>query len=71
MATRLEKAISIDNGIMHMISLANIPMIVLFCSTNSKKFATKINNIQILDSKILKNSEDIETIKEEDVLKFI
>ena len=71
MATRLEKAISIDNGIMHMIGLANIPMIVLFGPTNSKKFAPKINNIQILDSKILNNSEDIESIKEEDVLKFI
>ena len=71
MATRLEKAISIDNGIMHMIGLANIPMIVLFGPTNSKKFAPKINNIEILDSKILNNSEDIETINEEDVLKFI
>ena len=71
MATRLEKAISIDNGIMHMIGLANIPMIVLFGPTNSKKFAPKINNIEILDSKILNNSEDIETINEEDILKFI
>ena len=46
-------------------------MIVLFCPTNSKKFAPKIDNIKILDSKILKNSDDIETISEEDVLKFI
>ena len=37
-------------------------MIVLFGPTNSKKFAPKINNIEILDSKILNNSEDIETI---------
>ena len=71
MATRLEKAISIDNGIMHMIGLANIPMIVLFGPTNSKKFAPKIDNIEILDSKILNNSDDIELISEEDVLKFI
>ena len=71
MATRLDKAISIDNGIMHMIGLANIPMIVLFGPTNSKKFAPKIDNIEILDSKILNNSDDIETITEEDVLKFI
>ena len=71
MATRLDKAISIDNGIMHMIGLANIPMIVLFGPTNSKKFAPKIDNIEILDSKILNNSDDIETISEEDVLKFI
>jgi len=71
MATRLEKAISIDNGIMHMIGLANIPMIVLFGPTNSEKFAPKIDNIEILDSKILNNSGDIETINEKDVLKFI
>ena len=71
MATRLEKAISIDNGIMHMIGLANIPMIVLFGPTNSKKFAPKIENIEILDSKIINNSDDIETISEGDVLKFI
>ena len=71
MATRLKKAISIDNGIMHMIGLANIPMIVLFGPTNSNKFAPKIENIKILDSKIINNSDDIETISEGDVLKFI
>ena len=71
MATRLEKAISIDNGIMHMLGLANIPMIVLFGPTNSNKFVPKIDSIEILDSKILNNSDDIETISEEDVLKFI
>ena len=71
MSTRLDKAISIDNGIMHMIGIANIPMIVLFGPTDSKKFAPKIKNIDILDSKILYNSDDIETINENDVLKFI
>ena len=30
LSSRLNLAISIDNGIMHMIGLANIPMIVLF-----------------------------------------
>jgi len=71
LATRLDKAISIDNGVMHMIGLANIPMIVLFGPTNSKKFAPKIQNIDILDSKIIYNSNDILRIKEEDILKFI
>ena len=70
-STRLKKAISIDNGIMHMIGLANIPMIVLFGPTNSEKFAPKLQNIKVLDSKIMNNSDDIETIKEDDVLKFI
>ena len=71
LATRLDKAISIDNGIMHMIGLANIPMIVLFGPTNSLKFAPKIKNIDILDSKLIYNSNDILKIKEEDILKFI
>ena len=71
MSTRLEKAISIDNGVMHMIGLANIPMIVLFGPTNSKKFAPKIKNIDILDSKVMNNTEDIDTIKVADVLKLI
>ena len=71
LSSRLDKAISIDNGIMHMIGLANIPMLVLFGPTNSKKFAPKVKNIEILDSKIIYNSEDISNITEEDVLKFI
>ena len=71
MATRLNKAVSIDNGVMHMMGLANIPMIVLFGPTNSEKFAPKIENIDILDSKILNKSDDIDTIREENVLKFI
>jgi len=71
LSTRLDKAISIDNGVMHMIGLADIPMIVLFGPTNSEKFAPKIKNINILDSKIISNTDDIETIKENDVLKFI
>ena len=71
LGTRMDLAITIDNGIMHMIGLANIPMIVLFGPTNSEKFAPKIDSIEILDSKILNNSDDIETISEEDVLKFI
>ena len=56
MATRLDTAVSIDNGIMHMISLANIPMIVLFGPTNSEKFAPKNNFIKILDSKKIHNT---------------
>ena len=71
LSKRLEKAISIDNGIMHMIGLADIPVIVLFGPTNSKKFSPKIKNINILDSKILYNSEEISKIKEQDVLNLI
>ena len=67
LASRLDKAVSIDNGVMHMIGLANIPMIVLFGPTNSKKFAPKINHIKILDSKKLYNTNDINSISVEDV----
>ena len=71
LSTRLIKAISVDNGVMHMIGLANIPMIVLFGPTNSKKFAPKIDKIDILDSKLIYNSDDISKITEQDVLKLI
>ena len=67
MATRLNIAVSIDNGIMHMISLANIPMIVLFGPTNSEKFAPKNNFIKILDSKKIHNTSDINSITVEEV----
>ena len=43
LSSRLDIAVSIDNGIMHMMALAKIPMIVLFGPTNSEKFAQKIN----------------------------
>ena len=36
LSSRLDQAVSIDNGIMHMIGLADIPMVVLFGPTNSK-----------------------------------
>jgi len=71
LSTRLDQAISIDNGIMHMIGLANIPMITLFGPTNSKKFAPKIDQIDILDSKIIYNTNDISKITENDVLNLI
>ena len=67
LSSRLDRAISIDNGVMHMIGLANIPMIVLFGPTNSEKFAPKNKSVTILDSKKKYNSKDIETITVEDV----
>ena len=70
LATRLEKAISIDNGVMHMIGLAKIPLIVLFGPTNSKKFAPKNKNVTILDSKEIYKSNDISKIGVEDVMRF-
>ena len=71
LSTRLKKAITIDNGIMHMMGLANIPMITLFGPTNSEKFAPKKRNVIILDSKKLYNSNDISKITETDVLREI
>ena len=66
---RLDFAISIDNGIMHMLSLAKIPMVVLFGPTSSKKFAPNYEDIILIDSKKLKNTSDINSINVEDVLR--
>lgn len=71
LSARLEKAISIDNGIMHMISLAKIPMIVLFGPTSSEKFAPKNKFVKIIDSKLIYNSSDINKIQVEDVFKEV
>lgn len=71
LSSRLEKGISIDNGVMHMMSLAKVPMIVLFGPTNSDKFAPNQKNVIILDSKKIYKSDDISKIKTEDVLKYI
>ena len=51
---------------MHMISLANIPMIVLFGPTNSEKFAPKNKLTSILDSKNAKQ-RDINSIAVDEV----
>jgi len=66
---KLDFAISIDNGVMHMLSLGKIPMIVLFGPTNAKKFAPDYKDIIILDSKVLKKTSNISSINAEDVLK--
>tara|TARA_Y100000590_G_scaffold398888_1_gene481634 strand:+ start:43 stop:1017 length:975 start_codon:yes stop_codon:yes gene_type:complete len=71
LSSRLEKAITIDNGVMHMMSLSNVPLIVLFGPTSSEKFAPKKDNVIILDSKKLYNTDDISKISVENVLKYI
>ena len=69
--SKFREAISIDNGIMHMMSLANIPMIVLFGPTNSDKFATNNNFTTVLDSKKIHKTKDINSIEVDEVLSFI
>jgi ADP-heptose:LPS heptosyltransferase len=71
LSSRLDQAVSIDNGVMHMMALANIPMIVLFGPTSSKKFAPKNNYTKILDSKVIYGTADIETISVEEVYNLI
>ncbi len=71
LTSRLKLAISIDNGVMHMMGLANIPMIVLFGPTDSKKFSPKIDSIKVLDSKLMHKSDDINSITVHDVYKHI
>ena len=65
---RLNFAITIDNGIMHMLSLSKVPMITLFGPTNSEKFAPKYKDLIILDSKKLYNTKNVSSITVEDVL---
>ena len=71
LSSRLNSAVSIDNGVMHMMSLANIPMIVLFGPTSSKKFAPKNSFTKVLDSKELHNTKDINAIGVDQVLSLI
>ena len=71
LASRLDQAITIDNGIMHMISLSNVPMIVLFGPTNSSKFAPKNSYTKILDSKEIHGTDDIDSISVEEVYNLI
>ncbi len=71
LSARLDQAVSIDNGVMHMMSLANIPMVVIFGPTNSNKFAPKNNFTKILDSKKIHNTTDIESITVEEVYNLI
>ena len=66
---RLDFAISIDNGVMHMLSLSRVPMITLFGPTDSGKFAPGYKGSIILDSKELYNTKNVSTITVEDVLK--
>ena len=71
LASRLDQAVTIDNGVMHMIGLAEIPMIVLFGPTNSEKFAPKNNYVKILDSKKIYNTSDIDSISVDEVYDLI
>tara|TARA_B110000438_G_scaffold303765_1_gene367147 strand:+ start:142 stop:1152 length:1011 start_codon:yes stop_codon:yes gene_type:complete len=68
---RLDFAISIDNGVMHMLSLGKVPIVVLFGPTKSEKFAPDYNDVIIIDSKKLKKTSDISSINAEDVLQAI
>ena len=65
---RLNFAITIDNGIMHMLSLAKVPMISLFGPTDSEKFAPEYKTSRVLDSKKLYNTKNVSAISVEDVL---
>tara|TARA_Y100000590_G_scaffold417979_1_gene518236 strand:+ start:2510 stop:3499 length:990 start_codon:yes stop_codon:yes gene_type:complete len=65
---RLDLAITIDNGIMHMLSLSKVPIISLFGPTDSEKFAPQYKNTTILDSKKIYNSKNVSDITVQDVL---
>tara|TARA_B100001057_G_scaffold500166_1_gene613845 strand:- start:4848 stop:5801 length:954 start_codon:yes stop_codon:yes gene_type:complete len=71
LSSRLDQAVTIDNGVMHMMSLANIPMVIIFGPTSSEKFAPKNNYIKILDSKKIHRTKDIESISVDEVYDLI
>ena len=71
LSSRLEIGVSIDNGIMHMMSLADIPMVVLFGPTNSEKFAPKNKYTKILDSKKIHKTKNINSIEVDEVFSLI
>ena len=71
LSSRLDQVVSIDNGVMHMISLSNIPMIILFGPTNSEKFAPKNNFVKTLDSKKMHATDDINSISVDEVYNLI
>ena len=71
LSARLDQAVSIDNGVMHMMSLAKIPMVVLFGPTNSEKFAPKSEFLKIIDSKKIHGTSDIESITVDEVYDLI
>jgi len=68
LGNRLDFAISIDNGIMHMLSLSKVPLISLFGPTDSEKFAPNYDKSIILDSKKIYKTKNISSITVEDVL---
>jgi len=68
LARRLDFAITIDNGVMHMLSLAKTPLISLFGPTDPEKFAPKYEKSIVIDSKKIYKTENISAITVEDVL---
>ena len=68
LGTRLDLAITIDNGIMHMLSLSKVPIISLFGPTDAEKFAPQYKDSKILDSKKIYNSKNVSDITVEYVL---
>ena len=71
LGSRLDLAITIDNGIMHMLSLSKVPIISLFGPTDAEKFAPKYKDTKVLDSKKIYNSKNVSDITVEDVLQVV
>jgi len=69
LGSRLDLAITIDNGIMHMLSLSKVPIISLFGPTNAYKFAPRYKKSKVLDSKKIYDSKNVSDITVEDVLR--
>ena len=68
LGTRMDLVVTIDNGVMHMLSLSKVPIISLFGPTDPLKFAPKHKNSKFLDSKKICKSKNVSDISVEDVL---
>ena len=71
LATRLEAAVTICCGVMHMLGLSETPLIGLFGPTEPLRTTSQIKNIHIIDSKVLYDSVDTHKITELDVIKVL
>ena len=71
LATRLQAAVTICCGVMHMLGLSKIPLIGLFGPTEPLRTTSQIKNIHIIDSKVLYDSVDTHKITELDVINVL
>ena len=71
LSSRLDQAVSIDNGVMHMMGLAEYSYDSFIWPYKLREICSKKNYTKILDSKKLHGTKDIESISVEEVYDLI